>query len=150
MIIPSAIDLYQAEYVPLIEELISDESLKVKEAIVSNIKPVVLLIGPERFEKALQELATELSTQGGWRTRKSALNAMTLMRFPPDHVASVTTLLLKDEVSSIMTGWAGTTFWPRILHISYFTYVDLLQSDRILIPTPTVLRTEVARRCPHP
>lgn len=76
-----------------------DESLKVKEALVSNIKPVVQLVGQDRFANTFQEMVLELSAQVSWRTRKSALNAMTLMNFPPDVVANLITILMKDEVS---------------------------------------------------
>lgn len=50
----SAGDLYQQEYVPVIEELMSDDSAKVREALVTNIKPVVALIGQQMFVSTFQ------------------------------------------------------------------------------------------------
>lgn len=47
-------ELYQQEYVPVIEELMSDDSAKVREALVTNIKPVVALIGQQMFVSTFQ------------------------------------------------------------------------------------------------
>ncbi|XP_028968224.1 serine/threonine-protein phosphatase 2A 65 kDa regulatory subunit A alpha isoform-like [Galendromus occidentalis] len=91
------LDIYQDEYVPLIEELLLDESPKVREALVSNIKPVVQLIGQEKFVNTFQELVSEMASHANWRVRLSALNAMAIMRFPPDTVAALITSLMKDE-----------------------------------------------------
>ncbi|OQR75834.1 serine/threonine-protein phosphatase 2A regulatory subunit pppA-like [Tropilaelaps mercedesae] len=95
LIVPG--ELYSAEYVPVIEDLMTDDSAKVREALVTNIKPVVAVIGQDRFVSTFQEVVIEMGSHVNWRVRQSVLNAITVMSFPSEVVGNLVSSMLKDE-----------------------------------------------------
>ncbi|XP_022646182.1 uncharacterized protein LOC111266779 isoform X2 [Varroa jacobsoni] len=104
-IIPA--ELYQSEYVPVIEELMSDDSAKVREALVSNIRPVVALIGQERFVSTFQDVVVEMASHSNWRVRQSVLNAISVMSFPSEVVGNLVSAMLKDECFELRSAAAS-------------------------------------------